>query len=580
MKAVILSRGQAPWLASYAADPCQELFLLNKPFLNWQIEALRESGIDDICVLHAPHATLDRTLSDILYRQEDFLKGAAGALQDIRDWLDNEFFLLCHGTTFLNTEGLRSFLNKPCARDAQHVATIGVVEKTSEPDIGEALTTDSNGSLKAFHRWHRSHNRRTSNHCAGVYLLHPKILEYIPVNQYYDLKEQLFPQLLAAGHSIETDNIGNCLPILTPEYYLQLHFNLLRDLDNNRVSPAQNDEAKYRHSFVHEKARLIGHVQLGDHCRIESDVTLIGPVVIGSYCQVEAGASIIGPTVLGNGCHIGARSILQYCVFGNTVTLGADSRADHSLLGSDQNFASGVNLHRANSASGLSDGISARSLVTKAGLPSLRHMAPVILGLRNATYCALKFIFDKAAAAMLLLFTLPLWMLVAVLIYLDSPGPVFYVQRRCGVRGKEFAMCKFRTMVVEAEKIQDKLRSRNEVDGPVFKLAKDPRITKVGAFLRKTSIDELPQLLNVLKGDMSLVGPRPLAMMEMRLNPNWRDLRLTVKPGITGLWQVESRSQERFHNWIHLDIEYVRKRSLLFDFKILMKTILVATRGS
>lgn len=580
MKAVILYRGQAPWLASYAVDPGQELFLLNKPFLDWQIGALRESGIDDICVLHAPHAVLDRSLPDILYRQEDFLKGAAGALHDIRDWLDNEIFLVCHGTTFLDADGLRSFLNNVRTRDARCAATIGTVEQTPDHGIGEALITNPDGSLKTFHRWHRSHNRRVSGHCAGVYLLHPKIFEHIPVNQYYDLKEQLFPRLQAEGHSLETGMISDCLPILSPEDYLQLQFNLLRELDDHRSAPARNEGTKHPHSFVHEKARLIGHVQLGDHCRIEPDVTLIGPVVIGDHCRVEAGTSIVGPAVLGNGCHIGARSILQYCVLGHTVTLGADSRVDLSLLGSGQDFAPRVNLHRANSAGGLTDGISARPLVAKAGLPPLRHMAPVVHGIRNTIYCVLKYAFDKAAAAALLLVTLPIWILVALLIYLDSPGPIFYIQRRCGVRGKEFAMYKFRTMVVEADKIQDKLRSRNEVDGPVFKLAKDPRITPVGVFLRKTSLDELPQLFNVLKGDMSLVGPRPLAMKEMRFNPNWRDLRLTVKPGITGLWQVEGRSQERFHNWIHLDLEYVRKRSLMFDLKILLKTVLVATRGS
>ena len=171
------------------------------------------------------------------------------------------------------------------------------------------------------------------------------------------------------------------------------------------------------------------------------------------------------------------------------------------------------------------------------------------------------------------------FLLVALTIKLTSPGPIFFRQRRCGPHGREFMMVKFRTMVKDAEKMQAELRPLNEVDGPVFKIENDPRSTALGRFLRKYSIDEMPQLWNVLKGEMSLVGPRPLAAREMRFCPAWRDVRLKVRPGITGLWQVSGRSKTSFHDWIRLDIEYVQEQSIFRDFQILFKTLSVVLRA-
>ena len=140
-------------------------------------------------------------------------------------------------------------------------------------------------------------------------------------------------------------------------------------------------------------------------------------------------------------------------------------------------------------------------------------------------------------------------------------------------------MHKFRTMVPDAEKRQKELRAQNSVDGPMFKLEEDPRITRVGKLLRKTSLDELPQLLNVLRGEMSLVGPRPLAYDEMKFCPTWRDARLSVSPGLTGLWQVKARNRNRFAEWIRYDLEYVRTHSLWLDLYILIRTARVLLKG-
>ncbi|MBU0716751.1 MAG: sugar transferase, partial [Planctomycetes bacterium] len=170
----------------------------------------------------------------------------------------------------------------------------------------------------------------------------------------------------------------------------------------------------------------------------------------------------------------------------------------------------------------------------------------------------------------------PLLFVVAVLIKLDSPGPVFFAHRREGRGNKEFGCLKFRTMVVDAHRKQKELYDRNEVDGPQFKMSDDPRITRMGRVLRATNIDELPQLFNVLLGQMSLVGPRPSPFRENQVCVPWRRARLSVRPGITGLWQLcrDDRADGDFHQWIYYDLAYVRNLSGWLDSKILLATVL------
>ncbi len=183
----------------------------------------------------------------------------------------------------------------------------------------------------------------------------------------------------------------------------------------------------------------------------------------------------------------------------------------------------------------------------------------------------LKRLLDILCSFLLLVISIPLFFIIAILIKRDSKGPVFFLQKRCGRNRKEFFMYKFRTMVKDAETLKKGLR--NEMDGPMFKLKNDPRITRIGGILRKLSLDELPQLLNVLKGEMSLVGPRPLADEEMVGDDIWREIRLSVRPGMTGLWQIMGRDSGKFSDWITYDTEYVQKRSLFMDIKILFLTI-------
>jgi lipopolysaccharide/colanic/teichoic acid biosynthesis glycosyltransferase len=175
----------------------------------------------------------------------------------------------------------------------------------------------------------------------------------------------------------------------------------------------------------------------------------------------------------------------------------------------------------------------------------------------------------------------PLFATVVLLIKLTSPGPIFFLQDRVGYNKRTFRICKFRTMVPNAEKLMANLEKMNEASGPVFKIKDDPRITSVGKFLRRTSIDELPQLINVLKADMSLVGPRPLPIRDYQgFNEDWQRRRFSVKPGITCLWQVNGRSSITFDEWMRLDLQYMDEWSLWLDMKILARTIPAVLKGS
>jgi len=185
----------------------------------------------------------------------------------------------------------------------------------------------------------------------------------------------------------------------------------------------------------------------------------------------------------------------------------------------------------------------------------------------------LKEIYDRVGAFLGLISTLPILFISALLIKLFSKGPIFYAQERLGKNGKKFVMYKFRTMVIDADKRKQKLDSLNEMDGPVFKIKNDPRVTPIGKVLRNMSIDELPQLFNVLKGDMSLVGPRPALLDEVKQYDSWQRRRLSIKPGITCLWQIGGRNSINFENWMRLDLEYIDNWSLWLDTKILAKTI-------
>lgn len=192
---------------------------------------------------------------------------------------------------------------------------------------------------------------------------------------------------------------------------------------------------------------------------------------------------------------------------------------------------------------------------------------------------ALKRLFDIAVSSVVLGLLAPLLIAVAVAIKLTSRGPVLFRQERVGLHGRHFHMLKFRSMVQNAEELKAGLEAQNEQSGPVFKIARDPRITSVGRFLRKFSIDELPQFLNVLRGEMAIVGPRPPVPPEVAKYEPWQRRRLSVRPGITCVWQVSGRSQISFEEWMYLDMQYIDHWSLLKDLKLILKTLPAVLSG-
>lgn len=196
-----------------------------------------------------------------------------------------------------------------------------------------------------------------------------------------------------------------------------------------------------------------------------------------------------------------------------------------------------------------------------------------------ARYAVTKRALDLVICLAALPLVVPLALLIALLIRIDSPGPVVFAQMRTGQHGVRFPMFKFRTMVQNAEELKASLQHLNILPAPDFKIPNDPRITRVGGFLRKTSLDELPQILNVIRGEMTIVGPRPTSFAASTYQL-WHSERLEVQPGITGLWQIKGRGSMSFDERLRLDIEYIERRSLLLDLKLIVVTSLAVFRGS
>jgi lipopolysaccharide/colanic/teichoic acid biosynthesis glycosyltransferase/acetyltransferase-like isoleucine patch superfamily enzyme len=295
---------------------------------------------------------------------------------------------------------------------------------------------------------------------------------------------------------------------------------------------------------ISEDSRFIGTVLLGENVRIGPRVIIAGPTIIGQNAYIEEGAtinsSIIGPEV-----HVPQNQVVNNAVYQQTQTNRTNSIRCHVVgLGHDTH--------------------------------SLMSMDTMYRRWSWFSYArCLKRIADYVLAALVLTLFAPLIPFIALAIKLSSPGPVFFKDKRQGLHGKEFNCLKFRTMVAGADKIQEKLRFVSQVDGPQFKMVNDPRISAVGRFLRETYIDEIPQFINVLLGQMSVVGPRPSPESENTLCPLWREARLSVRPGITGLWQIlRTRIPTKdFQEWIRYDTEYVRNLSLRMDLWICWQTI-------
>ncbi|MEK4749448.1 sugar transferase [Niallia sp. FSL W8-0177] len=215
------------------------------------------------------------------------------------------------------------------------------------------------------------------------------------------------------------------------------------------------------------------------------------------------------------------------------------------------------------------------SLGEKSLVRELNVRTEVVLIKEQKAYLLFKRVFDILCAIIGLLILSVLFFIIGLIKLEDKQGSVFFKQTRIGKDGKPFEMYKFRSMVSNAEDLKASLMDKNEATGPVFKIKDDPRVTRIGKFIRKTSIDELPQLINVLKGEMSLVGPRPSLPQEVAAYSSYERQRLKVVPGITCYWQVGGRSSLSFSEWVELDLKYIRERNLFIDFKLIIKTFFV-----
>lgn len=205
----------------------------------------------------------------------------------------------------------------------------------------------------------------------------------------------------------------------------------------------------------------------------------------------------------------------------------------------------------------------------ESGIPADYPVAPN----RKRGYLFLKRTFDILASLIGIIALSPIFLIVATAIYMDDPGSVLFFQDRNGLDGKVFRMWKFRSMYQDAPEKRFELGARNELDGPAFKMKDDPRVTRVGRFIRRTSVDELPQLVNILKGEMSFVGPRPLPTYETERCNAYQKQRMMVKPGLTCYWQCGGRNTVSFDDWVEMDLKYIQEAGIWVDFKILCKTI-------
>lgn len=293
---------------------------------------------------------------------------------------------------------------------------------------------------------------------------------------------------------------------------------------------------------------------------LPASVRIVGPVLWGRNVQMEPDVIITGPTILCDGVRIHSGAVVKHAVIGPNLDIPGDRVIRNRVLWSQ----GGCEIDKSDK------GTSCIRPEIAGFVQAFRHW-PVVSYAR-----IIKRIADILFAMVVLILTSPIFLVVALIIKLTSPGPIFYPARRQGYHGVEFNCMKFRTMIVQADALQDRLRVVNQVDGPQFKIEDDPRITGIGKFLRDTCIDEIPQFINVLLGQMSVVGPRPSPDQENRTCPAWRDARLSVRPGITGLWQI-SRTRKigmDFQEWVYYDMEYVRNLSLWMDVRICVRTVM------
>ena len=318
---------------------------------------------------------------------------------------------------------------------------------------------------------------------------------------------------------------------------LETESGLLEFLKTEIETSGESASGLRKPNNIPESSRCVGKVLLCNDAQLGQNVTIVGPAIICNNVCIGHG-TVINSSIIGPDVHVPQNRLVN-----NTIL--TETPHDEKTVSCEQDVNTFKNID-----------MTYRNWSKFSYVRCIKRIADCIL-----------------AVIVLILFA-PIIPFIALAIKLSSPGPVFFKDKRQGLHGREFNCLKFRTMVVGAEKIQEKLKSVSHVDGPQFKMVNDPRLSAVGTFLRETYIDEIPQFFNVLLGQMSIVGPRPSPESENTLCPYWRDARLSVRPGITGLWQIYRTRvpMKDFQEWIRYDTEYVRNLSFKTDMSICWKT--------
>jgi lipopolysaccharide/colanic/teichoic acid biosynthesis glycosyltransferase len=540
---------------------------LNKPAIENTLENLSGLGIAETFLAVGPSEV---KLTDLPKRcnglsihtlVEEHPRGTAGCIKQIAGRLNGRTLIVISGSLlFFTQQDLADMIR--FHRESGNDMTVGLTPAgNGNGDETEQIRFGSNGLIDAIDRIYPPVPSGSGPKTSGLYIMESHVLDHVRENGFFDLKEQLIPRIRSANGTVmgwthAKHNFG----ARTIDEYLAANFKFL----------ANHKLAKQYLQGYHEVRR---NVWVGENSYVSPSAVIVRPTIIGHNVRVEDNASIVGPSIIGDRCVIGQDSIIKESVLWPESEVPHDFSVEKCLL-SGRAFSFEKNLCREMILINGTPSLTGTPGAAKKPIKRQVVYRPIRTPASETVYLKTKRAIDITLSALGLISFTPLFALIAALIKLDSKGPVFFLQERNGEKGEPFRMIKFRSMVANAEDIQRDLWHLNEADGPMFKIANDPRETRLGKILRACKLDELPQLINVLRGEMSLVGPRPLSMNEMRFNPHWRDARLLVKPGVTGLWQMKDKDSHVFYEWIRYDLQYVDERSHWLDFKIIVGTCL------
>ncbi|MCK4752796.1 MAG: sugar transferase [Planctomycetes bacterium] len=455
----------------------------------------------------------------------------------------NSWFTVSNGRYVTHIDN--QLLSKILDQSQDDVIAINVVPQLQA--FHEKVLITSKSKLVGFRRLYSDSAQLSSipNDWPQYLFIRTDVLNKLLVDNALPLAFSMFIDACSA-HSltVRSLNVGGTVLDLEVEKDL---LGLLAIRLNTSAKNLHNSGNGYQNQFlpqdsitISQGARLFGKVLFGQNINIGQNVTIIGPTIIGSGVKVAKGV-VIKTSIIAPDVSIPRNNIIQ-----NRILVGPQFHLKH---------------HR-------QQNMNSRTLYNNSYTSNFRIWP------RFSYARCFKRIADVIAAILVLVLFAPIVPIIALVIKLTSPGPIFFKDTRQGLHGKVFNCLKFRSMLTDANKMQDKLRVLNQADGPQFKMTNDPRLSIVGKFLRDTYIDEIPQFFNVLLGQMSVVGPRPSPESENTSCPSWRDARLSVRPGITGLWQVRRTRQpmKDFQEWIHYDIKYVKNLSLKTDLWICWQT--------